>query len=485
MNRFLFLLFTILPTLGFSQGTQPELYMDICRFQRISDGQPYVQMYYSISSSSLSYRKDESGRFGFKVDMTILIQKITDGDTTEVVSENYNLLPSGELWLNDTTVESLSLERSPMNIHEWKLEPGTYLLRLQAVDSHSETPAKAMAINEFTVKYLPKSEFAFSDIKWVNGVMPLDSTSNKRGPGRDDFIPMVTNSTFVNEKIMTFYQEFYNSDNLFDEEAFYVQRVIYQGENRLWGTERETPFVLNTNRVNVIKPEIDITNLGSGTYYLQIELLNGKNRKVKIFRKKFYIYNPKADAQLGEPIAASNAALNIFSDYEEKELDYYIRTLTYRSTEQEKDFAKALEDYDQKVNYLYGFFQKRIKDSQYSIQDLWQGHLNALKYVNQHFKSSLREGWTTDRGRVFLRYGIPNQINQFPSDNYRLPYEIWVYDRLGKQASVRFVFYEPNSATNEYPLLHSDKYDERNNPRWEQQLDSRVSSPGGVDFEGQ
>jgi GWxTD domain-containing protein len=58
-----------------------------------------------------------------------------------------------------------------------------------------------------------------------------------------------------------------------------------------------------------------------------------------------------------------------------------------------------------------------------------------VRYANERF-SVLGPGWQSDRGRVYIQYGPPDQIESQPFNLDSPAYEIWIYDRLGR----RFVF---------------------------------------------
>ncbi len=73
-----------------------------------------------------------------------------------------------------------------------------------------------------------------------------------------------------------------------------------------------------------------------------------------------------------------------------------------------------------------------------------------MTYANQYF-SDFREGWKTDRGMIYLIYGLPSNIMK-GSDS-----ETWEYTRK-QQASVNFVFEKKSSPYTEsyYVLRRSD-----------------------------
>ncbi|MBK7946435.1 MAG: hypothetical protein IPJ85_14530 [Flavobacteriales bacterium] len=58
------------------------------------------------------------------------------------------------------------------------------------------------------------------------------------------------------------------------------------------------------------------------------------------------------------------------------------------------------------------------------------------------------------------------------------PYTIWHYYRAGRFTNRRFVFYQPDMASNCFELLHSEVPGEIQNPQWHLALHSRNTAPG-------
>jgi GWxTD domain-containing protein len=473
----------LLPVLA--QPSGPALYVDLCRFADTRSGDPFVQIYLAVAGQSLHFREVGDQRFQARVNISLLLQQVDGEDTLNVDSDSYILeLPDDRL-LPDTTLESRS-QANLLNIHQLRLEPGTYLLQAQAVDSNASTPATTLAVSEFNMESLPDHSLTFSDIKWVAGRMP--GRSDRRVVGRDDLIPVVTNSTFFNEDTLQLYQEIYHTDAVFGEAGrFWIRCVLYQNDHRLYAYEtRPQGREVRSTPINAYKEAIYIGNLSSNTYHLQVELLNDRNVPVRIYRKRFFVYNSRRDAAFEQSVALSNPETDMFNQYTEEELDYHIQTLMYDATDQEQNFVRALETYRQKKNFLFSYLDKR-KDTQEgkTVQAMWNGHLWNLAYVNQHFEGSGLEGWQTDRGRVWLTYGPPNDIERYPHESNLLPYEVWRYNRIASQNNVVFIFFDPDLATNHYPLLHSTKYGEVNNPRWRDQIYSNTQgdTPSTLDYE--
>jgi hypothetical protein len=101
-----------------------------------------------------------------------------------------------------------------------------------------------------------------------------------------------------------------------------------------------------------------------------------------------------------------------------------------------------------------------------------------VKIAEFNFKTPVKKGYQTDRGRIYLEYGPPNTRSERPSEPSTYPYEIWHYYTLSNsQRNKKFVFYSPDMVTNDYFLLHSDAIGEIHNYRWQIDLQGRTYAP--------
>jgi hypothetical protein len=87
--------------------------------------------------------------------------------------------------------------------------------------------------------------------------------------------------------------------------------------------------------------------------------------------------------------------------------------------------------------------------------------------VSNSFNTMQRRGWRTDRGRVYLMYGEPSEIERYPSQVDAKPYELWHYNEL--EGGVIFVFGDV-SGFSEYLLLHSTMRGELRDENWKRRL---------------
>ncbi|MCF0206328.1 MAG: GWxTD domain-containing protein, partial [Bacteroidales bacterium] len=92
-------------------------------------------------------------------------------------------------------------------------------------------------------------------------------------------------------------------------------------------------------------------------------------------------------------------------------------------------------------------------------------------------------GFETDRGVIFLQYGMPNHIFQSQIEPGAYPYEIWQYYRIGEENNCKFVFYNPSLVGENFELLHSNKLGELKTFNWTRYLTrSKSMSYGDSDI---
>ena len=93
--------------------------------------------------------------------------------------------------------------------------------------------------------------------------------------------------------------------------------------------------------------------------------------------------------------------------------------------------------------------------------------------VNKNYNTSIKKGYETDQGRVYLQYGAPNSIITEKHDPSAYPYEIWSYYKVNNQTNRKFVFYCTEISGSDYVLLHSDVTGEIATNNWEMVLHKR------------
>lgn len=451
-----------------------EFYLDYCRFYT-PEGRPYVEVYLTVDGTSVSY-KPAAGGVQASVHFDFRLLNLSDKDTTVTYFDNYNLLS-----MTIPEASEAYTRQGIVDMRRINTPPGKYLLQVVAKDNHDPNSSKSANVAEFEVLEATAG-FAFSDLSFISAIKRSaeETVFQKNG---FEIVPFGLNSAFIDQDKLRFYVELYRSNTVFPED-YYAKATVYLNNEPLMMydyTIKKKPV-----EMDVFTGELDIRNLPSQTYHLHVKLFNAKNPEGKLLVKRFHVYNSRIQPSM-QDYTNTGEGQQYFQSLDNVQLDYYIKTLRNLSTEGEARFARHLSKEDDKRNYLYTFFEKRVSGDQ-NIGYLWKSHLAALEYVNEQFGSRMRKGFETDRGRVFLMYGIPSDVERFPAEAMRRPYEIWKYDKLGAQTQVMFVFMDTDLATDEYQLIHSNKYGEVQNFAWQNQLfNNNVQDPqiGGRDlYEG-
>ncbi len=81
------------------------------------------------------------------------------------------------------------------------------------------------------------------------------------------------------------------------------------------------------------------------------------------------------------------------------------------------------------------FWSKKDPIPQTPENETSDEYFRRVDYANEHFRS-FQSGWRTDRGKVYIIYGKPDEIEYHPFETEVPSYEIWFYYNLGR----KFIF---------------------------------------------
>jgi GWxTD domain-containing protein len=133
---------------------------------------------------------------------------------------------------------------------------------------------------------------------------------------------------------------------------------------------------------------------------------------------------------------------------------YFSRTLEVLSLiatgEELTDLRNA--DFDDRPRAWVEFWKKRDPTPESDINEALEEHLRRVRYVNAEF-GSVDPGWKTDRGRVYIKYGQPDQIDTATDPYMQGEYLIWRY----YNSNLVFVFYD-RFGLGDYRLIRTNTF---------------------------
>jgi GWxTD domain-containing protein len=113
-------------------------------------------------------------------------------------------------------------------------------------------------------------------------------------------------------------------------------------------------------------------------------------------------------------------------------------------THERKEFLSLTTDV-QRDSFIDAFWRIRNPDPGSSTNSYKDEHYRRLTYVNEHYGSiAAQDGWRTDRGRIYIVLGPPQQVVSYLSARNVRPMEIWFYQSPSRALPPYFniVFYK-------------------------------------------
>jgi len=152
-----------------------------------------------------------------------------------------------------------------------------------------------------------------------------------------------------------------------------------------------------------------------------------------------------------------------------KELDNSFKTwlnedVVYIISPEERAAFLQLQTNEEREQFIEQFWLRRSSNPDMPGDDFKEEHYRRIAYANEHFASGI-PGWKTDRGRIYIIWGAPDEIESHPTggtydrpmdegggSTTTYPWERWRYRYLeGIQENVELEFVDP-TGTGEYHL---------------------------------
>jgi len=427
-----------------------QFFVDFLRFQN-TEGKTYLEIFFSINPLSIEFKKNKNVFFNqTQITVTIALSQTPD---QIILADKFTLTTE----LQDTSWGNLIIwdqKRYFLKANQ------SYRIEVIFKDLTQDSSSSYGVARELELK-----KDLFSDVLFFENIQKSNDPNDKKQRYGYQIQPLITNFTFFDADSLKFWLEIYQMDSIFSQPYFYEFYIIPANQEQKIKDTQKTTKTQAPKKFDVLLGKIPIKKLASQTYWLVIEIKTNDDKTLAIKRQKFFVYNSKDYLSASEQVNL----YDVYYGYSEKDLDEYLKTLIIIATPTEVNFIQSLKTFEEKKNFFVNFWAKRVEAGQSPVQP-WKEHLSRVQYANAKFSSTIRKGYITDRGRTLILYGPPNDIQSFTQDGDKYPYEIWFYNKLGRQQGVIFVFYDPDLITNEYPLLHSNKIGEFNNKSWRNDL---------------
>jgi GWxTD domain-containing protein len=147
--------------------------------------------------------------------------------------------------------------------------------------------------------------------------------------------------------------------------------------------------------------------------------------------------------------------------------DWLEKDVTYVITDEERKAFKKLATDDERERFIEEFWRRRDPDPDTDENEFKEEYYERIAYANEHFASGI-PGWKSDRGRIWIMYGKPDERETHPmGGNYErqsyegggntstYPFETWFYRYLpGVGSGVEIEFVDP-TGSGEYRIARN------------------------------
>ncbi|HEY9166060.1 MAG TPA: GWxTD domain-containing protein [Candidatus Kryptonia bacterium] len=451
----LFLVIAVLLPNAHSQPVHVNFDYAVFRYDSTMD---YLELYYSFNASELHFQERDST---FRDTLVYFVNFVPQMRDSSGFTKGWRV----PVVVRDTS--QVALARDLVSQAGAIIPTGRYFMRVQVTDV-SDLSIVDSVTQEIEAGKFPSHKLATSDIELCSTISPSE-------PGASDIFYKNTYHVIPNPicmygagmPIIFYYVEVYNIEEGIGDSIFTVSYQLRDsfGEVHRSSTKNRRKFGSSSVEVGTI----NASNLKTGSYSLIFTVSDSGANTSATSTKRLFVYNPS----LGSPLeqssgaAASPLVSSVFSSMGEEQIDKEFEEAYYLSTSTERDQYQKLSGTEAKRRFIFEFWNKRNTNPVSPVDDSRRQYLERVAYADDHFGAGSHEGWHTDRGRVYIMYGPPDQVDRHPNEMDSKPYEIWYYNSL--EGGVTFDFVDRNGF-GDFVLVNSTARNEIRDDNWQQYL---------------
>jgi GWxTD domain-containing protein len=451
----LILLFTflLLPVIALPQN---KFYFDVdySIFKNV-DSSSIIEFYFAFNQRNLKYIKTSDG---FEAMANIDVSILDKEKNKCIFKDTYGLQSK----VFDTTKSKLT--NKLIGQQNFKLNSGKYLISLVGLDNNDKN--KCDSVNfDVNIPVFDTGKTYMSDIQLATSI---EKSDDKKSIFYKNGLEITPNSNMLygmNLNTVWYYFEVYSlRKEFFSDSVFLISTITDLSNNVLMQkNKREKSNSLAFAEIG----SFQIDSLDKGSYFVKIELIDKLSQISLKKEKKFFIYNAlKTD--LTEQKEGFDFLKSEYTTMKEDRInEEFDKTVFLRTQTETEDFSR-LSSLDEKRKFMFNFWKKRDNNPFTPVNEFKVKYFTSIAEANKLFKQGFTEGWKTDRGRIYITYGKPEDIERYTFEAETKGYEIWYYETL--QGGTLCVFIEQQPGSGYFMLEHSTIRGELRNDNWKDKL---------------
>lgn len=277
------------------------------------------------------------------------------------------------------------------------LSPGEYDAVVTILDKNSGKQVNRKV--NFVIPDIKKQKFLISDIL-------LFSKFEKDSTGQiSSFEPNLTNNFSGTDEYIYFY---FSSIMENPNDSLHVEYTV---KNPAGATVLVNQYALkNSQKMNQHYIRINRQQFDQSRYVLEVVgKYGGKTYKTQRFFSFYWTDTPESP----------------------KDLDVALRQMRYIMDADSIGWALK-QPYDEKLAYFNRFWKRMDPNQETEKNELLDEYYRRVNFTNESYSNLSMDGWESDRGRIFIKFGEPDDIERHPFEMSTMPYVVWRYYDLRK-----------------------------------------------------
>ena len=445
---FLLLTFSILPQSSF------DFEFDYAQFGYDTTSN-FLEIYYSFNQASLKINSENS----HSNLQGLLKVFIKNSETLDTLVLNQ--------WKVRHEIDTSSVSNQVLvGTLGFVVPKGNYHCEITGSDLND--PSKLRLISE-EIKVTPyiQKELNISDIQLASKM--IQGSENKGSifyKNSFEVIPIPNVVFGKSQPALFFYTEIYNlQSGSLKSEQLKMSQMIYNSRGKL--VKDKHKYLTRSSDTRVEVGSHILTTYPTDSYTLVISLIDSAANIGISTAKKFFVYNPDIVVVDTFEVSTTPVLSSAFGSMSEEELDDLFDKSRYISSKNEIEKYEKLNTRDGKREYMFEFWKAKDEMTSTSENEFYRQYLQRIELCNDRYTSMGKPGWKTDRGRVYLLYGEPTEIERYPNQLETRPYEVWQYTEI--EGGVYFIFADLTGFS-DYTLINSTKRGELRDDNWSRRI---------------
>lgn len=415
---------------------QPEFDVDAVSVKGGDGAEGRVDLYTKMPYQSLRFLSQDDG-FSARYNVSVDVYR------TNAAGEPQGLVLS-RMWERDVAAPTYAATQAD-SLYDYatqslQLAPGSYALAVQVEDGAS---------NRTFTRDVPLRVRTFRGAVAMSDLLLAD----RYDADRQVLFPNVSNIIGTDRDAFTLFYEIY---------AEQERRVRVRYEVVRQNRERRRPAVLRP-LLGLPPKEEDLPDFDFQTTET-LAVRAGRNPatltlQADAFAAGDYVFKVQIESEAGAVLAEAEKPFSVrWMGLHDQiaDLEGAISQLRYIAKDREIRAIREAPTPEERFRLFQSFWDKRDPTPGTRRNERMEEYYFRVAYANRNYGRFSNNGWNTDRGEVYIRFGEPDFVDRHPYNYGDRPYQVWYYYRIGR----RFIFVD-ETGFDDFQLL-VPIWDERN-----------------------